>query len=999
MTQIPDPTPDETKSLSTLLTEVRETELRFQSTFEQAAVGMAHVALDGRWLQVNQKLCTILGYGRQELLSRSFQDMTYADDLQENWDYIKRLVAGDIESYSMEKRYIRKDGSLIWANLTATLARDKSGDPHYFISVIEDINQRKQLEENLRQQQITFQAVAENAPDVIARFNREYRYIYVNPAVIKTSGKPPTEFIGKTHREAGMTEDYAQMWKGYLDNVFSSQQIQVEEFAFDGPNGQRFYQVRLTPEFDANGTVTSILSIARDFTEHKRLEIERGRSLILEKNARAEAEAERKRLYNLFMQVPALIALLNGPEHIFEFANQPYLQLSGNRDIIGKPVLEAFPEAGGEHLYKLLDQVYTTGKAIVGNEVMTTIDRHNNGKLEECFFNFVYQPSYNENGVVDAILVHAVEVTEQILAREHLKASQERLELSQRTGHVGTFEWIILKNEIIWTPELEALYGLPGGGFEGKYENWAQRVHPDDLPHTEANLLAATNGGPAYNIEFRVVWPDGSSRWMLGKGEVVEYVDGQASRLIGVNIDITERKEAELQLARTLEQVKFLATAGKLLVSALDFQDILEQVVKQAIPAFADWCRIDLYSEQGNTLRQSISYPQTDLSSETNMKSEAIQGENKSPAITAITSAHQQKKSVLHFHLAPNELQTLTTDAQEQVLLHSLDATSAMIIPLIVQDHNHGTITLVSAATRGPYTLADLNIGEELASRIGMAIERAQIYHNLQDLNSNLENRVTQRTEELNLLNAELERSNQELQEFAYVASHDLQEPLRKIQAFGNLLQEEYAPELGDGTEYIDRMRNAATRMRVLIDDLLTFSRVATKTLPFAPVNLATIAQDVIDDLDTRLQETHGKVEIEPLPTIDADPRQMYQILQNLIGNALKFHRLDVIPIIKVSARLQDSPSMDEGLTRQQCVLTVEDNGIGFDEKYLDKIFTVFQRLHGRNEYAGTGIGLAVVRKIVERHGGHVTATSKLGTGSTFIVTLPVSHSTKVEML
>lgn len=995
MTKMPDSTPDETRSLSTLLTEVKETEQRFQSTFEQAAVGMAHVALDGRWLQVNRKMSAILGYSKQELLAQSFQDMTYADDLQENLDYIARLVAGEIESYSMEKRYICKDGSLLWANLTATLAYNTSGEPDYFISVIEDINQRKQLEENLRQQQIAFQAVAENAPDVIARFDRQYRYIYVNPAVMKTSGKPPQNYIGKTHQEAGLSAEYGRMWKGYLDQVFHSQQTQVQEFAFDGPDGQRFYQVRLTPEFDVTGTVTSVLSIARDFTEHKRLEIERGRSLILEQNARAEAEAERKRLYDLFMQVPALIAYLNGPEHIFEFANQQYLQLFGNRDIIGLPILAAFPEAAGQHVYQLLDQVYTTGKAIVGNEVKTPIDRHNNGEIEDCFFNFVYQPSYNEYGAVDAILIHAVEVTEQVRAREHLKASRERLELSQRAGHVGTFEWLILTDEIIWTPELEELYGLPIGSFEGNYQHWVQRVHPEDVQRAVDNLQAAVTGGPAYNVEFRILWPDGSTHWMLGKGEVVQYIDGKASRLIGVNIDITERKEAELQLARTLEQVKFLAVSGKLLVSALSFPDIIDSIVKQAIPAIADWCRIDLYDEHENVLAQSISYPHPDSSSEMLIKRGEILKTNKP---LATTSVHEQKKSALHFHLTPDELMTITNDEQELALLARLDVTSAMIIPLTDQNRSHGTITLVATAARGPYTVADMNIGEELASRIGMAIERAQIYHNLQDLNSNLENRVTKRTEELNILNAELERSNQELQEFAYVASHDLQEPLRKIQAFGNLLQEEYALELADGAEYIDRMRNAATRMRVLIDDLLTFSRVATKTLPFAPVNLATVARDVIDDLDTRIQETHGIVEIEKLPTIDADPRQMYQILQNLIGNALKFHRPDVTPSIKVTARMQDSSLTDKNSTAQQlCILTVEDNGIGFDEKYLDKIFTVFQRLHGRNEYAGTGIGLAVVRKIVERHGGHVTATSKLGAGSTFIVTLPASHSAKVE--
>jgi light-regulated signal transduction histidine kinase (bacteriophytochrome) len=262
----------------------------------------------------------------------------------------------------------------------------------------------------------------------------------------------------------------------------------------------------------------------------------------------------------------------------------------------------------------------------------------------------------------------------------------------------------------------------------------------------------------------------------------------------------------------------------------------------------------------------------------------------------------------------------------------------------------------------------------------------------LQDLNTNLEAMVAARTQELEQsaevlrqLNIELQRSNQELQDFAYVASHDLQEPLRKIQAFGNLLEEEYGAQIGEGKAYLDRMRNSAGRMRVLIEDLLTFSRVTTKAQPFSQVDLNVIMRDVIDDLSSRLQTTQGRIEVlGDLPTIEADPRQMYQMLQNLLSNALKFHRADQPPHVRVHAELQEQPDASK-----QYALFVEDNGIGFDEKYLDRIFTVFQRLHGRGSYEGTGIGLAVVRKIIERHGGTITASSAPGKGSTFIVTLP----------
>jgi signal transduction histidine kinase len=180
-------------------------------------------------------------------------------------------------------------------------------------------------------------------------------------------------------------------------------------------------------------------------------------------------------------------------------------------------------------------------------------------------------------------------------------------------------------------------------------------------------------------------------------------------------------------------------------------------------------------------------------------------------------------------------------------------------------------------------------------------------------------------------------------------------------------------------------MLNAAARMRALIDGLLTFSRVSTHTRPFVPVDLAEVAREVVDDLSVRLTRSGGRVEVGDLPTIDADPTQMRQLLQNLIGNALKFHRPEEPPVVRVYGRGPDGPA-DDG----RCQILVEDHGIGFEEKYLDRIFLPFQRLHGRGEYEGTGMGLAICRRIVERHGGTLTARSVPEQGSTFIATLPV---------
>jgi light-regulated signal transduction histidine kinase (bacteriophytochrome) len=250
----------------------------------------------------------------------------------------------------------------------------------------------------------------------------------------------------------------------------------------------------------------------------------------------------------------------------------------------------------------------------------------------------------------------------------------------------------------------------------------------------------------------------------------------------------------------------------------------------------------------------------------------------------------------------------------------------------------------------------------------------------------------------------QLERSNRDLQEFAYVASHDLQEPLRKILAFGDRLTTHYKAALDEtGQDYLARMLDASRRMQILINDLLTYSRVATQAQPFVRVDLARVAADVVADLEHRIEQAKGRVEIGPLPTIDADPTQIHQLLQNLVGNALKFHRPDAPPVVKVYAHeggergARNGERQEATLDASRFTLHVEDNGIGFDPKYTDRIFKPFQRLHSRNDYEGAGMGLAICRRIVERHDGIITAVSAPGQGATFIVTLPLRQAGKQD--
>jgi light-regulated signal transduction histidine kinase (bacteriophytochrome) len=230
---------------------------------------------------------------------------------------------------------------------------------------------------------------------------------------------------------------------------------------------------------------------------------------------------------------------------------------------------------------------------------------------------------------------------------------------------------------------------------------------------------------------------------------------------------------------------------------------------------------------------------------------------------------------------------------------------------------------------------------------------------------------------------SELERSNKELQDFAFITSHDLQEPLRKIQAFASRIRSQYERVLDEkGRDYLWRMERAAHRMQDLIHDLLKYSRITTRPEPFQTFDLTEPVKEAVMDLRVLIEETGGRVEVANLPIVEADPIQMRQLFQNLIANALKFHG-EKTPMVKVY-----SPGCSQGF----CEIFVEDNGIGFDEKYIGKIFTPFQRLNKKDQYEGSGMGLAICQKIVERHRGAITARSSPGEGSTFVVRLPLEQ-------
>ncbi len=244
-----------------------------------------------------------------------------------------------------------------------------------------------------------------------------------------------------------------------------------------------------------------------------------------------------------------------------------------------------------------------------------------------------------------------------------------------------------------------------------------------------------------------------------------------------------------------------------------------------------------------------------------------------------------------------------------------------------------------------------------------------------------------------------LDRSNFELEQFAYIASHDLQEPLRKITSFGERLTSRYQENLGEeGKHYLSRMLGATQRMKLLIESLLSYSRISRPEEPFTPVNLNEVARNVLSDFELRLTETEATVEVGTLPTISSLPTQMHQLFQNLLSNALKFTSSDRKPHLTITSSLLTRQEMAEHRLLPGTLyhkIALNDNGIGFEPGQSEQIFTLFKRLHGRSEYEGAGMGLAICKRIVENHGGIIYAQSKPGEGATFVLIFPEQQKVK----
>lgn len=922
---------------------LRDLKERFRATFEQAAVGIAHVAPDGTWLRVNKKLCEIVGYTKEELLKKTFQEITHEDDLEKDLDHQRKMLDGVIGNYSTEKRYYRKNGNIIWIELTVSLVKDTKGNPKYFISVIKDISKRKKAEDNLHEYQCKLETMVAHRTAKLKKINekliseikekketeqklREVLNYSVNlfyshgPDQVITYVSPQSkQFLGCEPKEARIR------WTEFItDNPVNLKGIELTNKAIETGEAQPPYELELRKK---NGDIIwVVVNEAPVVKEGKTVSIVGSLTDITERKLNEKAlRKEQILLRTLIDNLPDVIYVKdkNCRKTVANLADVKNLGFEKESEVLGKNDFDLYTKEIAEKFFRDDQTIIKTGKPILNREEYL-IDP--DGKKKWLLTSKI--PLYDEKGSISGLVGIGHDITEKKQAYEAIEKNEHLLRTSQRIAKLGHYSLDIQNGRWESSEILNEIFGIDET-YQTTIEGWLQIVHPDYKDKMRAYFTNEVIGKrKPFDAEYKIKRiSDGEMRWVHGVGELVFNKDKNLTRMIGTIQDITERKKAENELHKNQKQLSHAVDVAKL--GPWEYDAIKDQFI------FND----HFYKLFHTTVEEVGSYTMT-------------------PSEYANRFLFPED---VHIVAEEMKLAFESTDPNlHRQLEHRIkypDGTAGYItVDFFITKDNHGR-------TIGTYGV-NQNITErkKAEQQIIAAKEEA---------------------EEMNRL-----KSN-----FLANMSHELRTPLVGILGFSEFLCTDLInPEL---KEMAQAIYDSSKRLSETLNLILDLSRIETDKVAFMPEKFDAVA--VSSEIINSFREFANKKEIylkstseSPEFIVNLDTRSFCSIINNLVNNAIKFTDIGGVTV-------NLSPDNIDG--KDFVAIKVIDTGMGISKENQGVIFEEFRQVSeglDRN-FEGSGLGLSITRKLVEKLKGTLSVESELGKGSTFTVRLPLAENLPIS--